>query len=139
MSKKDFNRNPAGNNQWILRSDEELQKIIDSKPKNWTKKELEASVVAYLEMRTKEKRNEKFVKKEIYRNLSKRFGRSEGSFEYRMQNISFIFDEWGEPWIKGLKPYSHIGENIKEILIALIKEHDPKTNKVRTYFSGIFF
>ncbi len=106
------------------------------KRKNWTKKELEASVEAYLEMRTKEKRNEKFVKKEIYRNLSKRFGRSEGSFEYRMQNISFIFDEWGEPWIKGLKPYSHIGENIKEILIAFIKEHDPNTNKVRTYFSS---
>lgn len=106
------------------------------KQKNWTKKELEASVTAYIEMRTKEKRNEKFVKKEIYRNLSKRFGRSEGSFERRMSNISFIFDEWGEPWIKGLKPLSHIGENVKEILIALIKKHDPNTNKVRTYFSS---
>ena len=106
------------------------------KRKNWTKKELEASVLAYIDMRTKEKRHEKFIKKEIYRDLSKRFGRSEGSFEYRMQNISFIFDEWGEPWIEGLKPYSHIGENIKEILIALIKEHDPNTNKVRTYFSS---
>ena len=106
------------------------------KQKNWTKKELEASVTAYIEMRTKEKRNEKFVKKDIYRNLSKRFGRSEGSFEYRMQNISYIYDEWGEPWIKGLKPYSHIGENIKETLIDLIKEHDPNKNKVRTYFSS---
>ena len=36
---KNFNRNPNGSNQWILRSDEELQKIIDSKPKNWTKKD----------------------------------------------------------------------------------------------------
>ena len=108
------------------------------KQKNWTKKELEASVTAYIEMRTKEKRNEKFVKKEIYRNLSKRFGRSEGAFERRMSNISFIFDEWGEPWIKGLKPLSHIGENIKEILIALIKKHDPNTNKVRTYFSSTY-
>ena len=106
------------------------------KRKNWTKKELEASVEAYIEMRSKEERNEKFIKKDVYRNLSKRFNRSEGSFEYRMQNISFIFDEWGESWIKGLKPYSHIGENIKEILVALIKEHDPNTNKVRTYFSS---
>ena len=39
MSKKDFNRNPKGNNQWELRTDEELQKIIDSKPRNWTKKD----------------------------------------------------------------------------------------------------
>ena len=35
----DFNRNPGGKNQHVLRSDAELQKIIDSKPKNWTKKE----------------------------------------------------------------------------------------------------
>ena len=39
MSKKEFNRNPQGNNQWVLRTDEELQKIIDSKPRNWTKKD----------------------------------------------------------------------------------------------------
>ena len=35
----DFNRNPEGTNQYVLRSDAELQKIIDSKPKNWTKKD----------------------------------------------------------------------------------------------------
>jgi hypothetical protein len=35
----DFNRNPKGSNQHILRSDAEIQKIIDSKPKNWTKKD----------------------------------------------------------------------------------------------------
>ena len=35
----DFNRNPEGTNQHILRSDEELQRIINSKPKNWTKKD----------------------------------------------------------------------------------------------------
>ena len=39
MSKKDFNRNPKGTNQWVLRTDEELQKLIDSKPRNWTKKD----------------------------------------------------------------------------------------------------
>ena len=39
--KKDinYNRNPEGSNQHVLRSDAELQKIIDSKPKNWTKKD----------------------------------------------------------------------------------------------------
>ena len=43
------------------------------KRKNWTKKQLEASVESYIEMRNKEKRNEKFIKKEVYRKLSKRF------------------------------------------------------------------
>jgi len=35
----DFNRNPGGTNQHVLRSDTELQKIINSKAKNWTKKD----------------------------------------------------------------------------------------------------
>ena len=39
MSRKDFNRNPKGANQWKLRADSELQAIINSKPRNWTKKD----------------------------------------------------------------------------------------------------
>ena len=39
MKKKGGNYNPKGINQHVLRSDDELQKIIDSKPKNWTKKD----------------------------------------------------------------------------------------------------
>ena len=33
-----FNRNPKGTNQWVLRSNEEIQKIIDKHP-TWTKKD----------------------------------------------------------------------------------------------------
>ena len=39
MKKKGGNFNPIGKNQHVRRADEELQKIIDSKPKNWTKKD----------------------------------------------------------------------------------------------------
>ena len=35
---KNFNRNPGGNNQWEVRSDDEVQRIIDQKP-TWTKKD----------------------------------------------------------------------------------------------------
>ena len=37
--KKDFNRNPKGANQWNLISNDEVQKIINSYPSNWTKKD----------------------------------------------------------------------------------------------------
>ena len=37
--KKKFNRNPKGFNQWKLRSDEEIQKIINKHPSFWTKKD----------------------------------------------------------------------------------------------------
>ena len=36
--KKNYNRNPRGTNQWILRSNEEIQEIIDKHP-TWTKKD----------------------------------------------------------------------------------------------------
>ena len=35
--KKNFNRNSNGYNQWTLRTDEEVQKIINKYPKFWTK------------------------------------------------------------------------------------------------------
>ena len=35
---KNFNRNPDGSNQWAMRTDEEIQKIINQYP-TWTKKD----------------------------------------------------------------------------------------------------
>ena len=37
--KKNYNRNPKGYNQWKLRTDKEIQKIINSYPDFWTKKD----------------------------------------------------------------------------------------------------
>ena len=38
MSLKNLNRNPKGHNQWSIRTNTEIQKIINSKPRYWTKK-----------------------------------------------------------------------------------------------------
>jgi len=38
MKNADFNRNPKGNNQWVLRSNDVIQKIINKYP-TWTKKD----------------------------------------------------------------------------------------------------
>ena len=38
MSSKSLNRNPKGHNQWNIRTNIEIQKIINSKPIYWTKK-----------------------------------------------------------------------------------------------------
>ena len=38
MENDDFNRNPKGNNQWVLRSNDVIQKIINKYP-TWTKKD----------------------------------------------------------------------------------------------------
>ena len=64
MNKKDFNRNPKGTNQWVLRTNEELQKIIDSKPRNWTKKdfrgETKLNKIKYLTRKETDRQGLKF-------------------------------------------------------------------------------
>ena len=37
--RKNFNENPSGFNQWTVRTDEAIQKIINTYPKHWTKKD----------------------------------------------------------------------------------------------------
>ena len=79
---------------------------------NWSDAELEASVRSYLEMKDKELKGIKFTKVDYYRDLSKKFGRSEKSFEYRMQNISFVFSQLGREWVTGLKPAKNVGSHV---------------------------
>ncbi|USD23313.1 hypothetical protein MJO52_09305 [Microbulbifer variabilis] len=78
---------------------------------NWTDEELKAAVEAYLDMHAKEANGISFVKRDIYADLSSRFGRTEKSYEYRMQNISYVFSIMGRDWISGLKPAKNVGSN----------------------------
>jgi len=91
---------------------------------SWTKKELEASVVAYVDMLKKESNNDKFTKTSVYENLSQEFGRSPKAYEYRMQNISYIYDLLDKPWLKGLNPLRNVGANVAEDLRDFIYRHD---------------
>lgn len=96
----------------------------------WSREELTASVVAYLEMGKLARRNEKFVKADVYRELAARFGRSPKSIEYRMQNISYVMSLIGRPWLPGLRPARNVGvknaAEIESILAELEnRESDP--------------
>ena len=91
---------------------------------DWSKEELNASVVAYIEMRNLEQRSEKFVKKRFYEDLSKRFGRSIKAYEYRMQNISYVYSVLGRQWIKGLRPAKNVGSNILPVIEELILKNE---------------
>ncbi len=75
----------------------------------WTEEELRATVTAYLEMYKKELEGTTFVKKHYYAELAARFQRSDKSFEYRMQNISYVCVLMGRAWVSGLKPAKNVG------------------------------
>ena len=91
----------------------------------WTEDELAACVDAYVEMLAKELRYEPFIKARINDQLrqSALSGRSRGSIEYRMQNISYVMQTLGLPWITGYKPAANIGGHAK-VIQRLIEHHD---------------
>ncbi len=73
-------------------------------------------------MRSDEANGVPFVKKHIYSELAERFGRSEKSFEYRMQNISYVYSLLGRKWVSGLKPAKNVGPINAAIIERLISE-----------------
>ena len=93
---------------------------------NCIREELEASVRSYLEMRQKDLDGENYIKKEYYQRLSTEFSRTEKSFEYRMQNISYVFSLMGRDWVKGLKPAKNVGSNVFREITEIISDLENK-------------
>ena len=73
-------------------------------------------------MQRKHRAGEPFVKKRYYEDLSKRFGRTAKSFEFRMQNISYVLSLMGREWLTGLKPARNVGANVAAIIEELVGE-----------------
>lgn len=94
----------------------------------WSKEELRAAVEAYVEMQRKERQNQSFTKKHYYEALAARFGRTQGAFEYRMQNISYVMTLLGREWLPGLKPARNVGANVAAEIEALIAQAEGKRN-----------
>lgn len=89
---------------------------------NWTEEELKAAVKAYVQMHSDEANGLPYIKKQIYSELADRFGRTEKSFEYRMQNISYVYSLMGRGWVPGLKPAKNVGANNAAVIERLISE-----------------
>ena len=75
----------------------------------WSDNELRSSVRAYIEIRNLQMDGETVNKTAVYRLLVEQYGRTTKSFEFRMQNISYVYSVMGRPWAVGLKPASHVG------------------------------
>lgn len=88
----------------------------------WNQDELRASVHAYIEMLGMERRNQPYVKKQYYRTLAEKFGRTEKAFEYRMQNISYVMTLVGRDQTRLLTP-----KGILTYLISIPQSAWPQT------------
>jgi 5-methylcytosine-specific restriction protein A len=81
---------------------------------DWSEVEIQAAVDAYLNMLSREQAGQKFVKTEENRILREGplAGRTKGSVEFRMQNISTVLVELGRDRIEGYKPAKNVGANV---------------------------
>lgn len=101
---------------------------------DWSDDELRASVVAYLDMQKKVRDGIPFVKTEIYNALSDRFARTPKSFEFRMQNISYVLSLMGREWISGLKPAKNVGAKVAERIERLLAAEEKQSLPLITAF-----
>ena len=78
--KKNYNRNPKGSNQWVLRSNQEIQIIIDKHP-TWNKKDF----------RGEGKQNRKKENALLTRKETERLGLKFGHYGKRKASIKEIY------------------------------------------------
>ncbi|MGI8581816.1 MAG: hypothetical protein ACR2KX_06465 [Chitinophagaceae bacterium] len=89
----------------------------------WTDDELKKSIQSYFKMLKYQKNNTPFVKAEINRELKLKIpNRSQGSIEYRWQNISSVLNDKKLPYVDGYLPAKNVGANVKERIWKIIKD-----------------
>lgn len=94
----------------------------------WEEDEIRDAVIAYKSMQNDIALGNKIVKKQIYKTLSEKWGRSEKSYEMRMSNISAVLALHGRSWIKGLKPLSNVGTNVMAVIEKCLNEAEGATD-----------
>src|SRR5688572_22776260 len=87
---------------------------------DWSDQELEFTAQKYLWMLNQEKEGKPYVKSHVNRDVQEAIGRSKGSVEFRMRNISAVLHDLGQPWVKGYFPAENVGDGVKaRIRLAL--------------------
>jgi 5-methylcytosine-specific restriction protein A len=88
---------------------------------NWSEEEIEAAVDAYHDLSERQAAGEHIVKKRVYDALALRYGRSASAYEFRFQNISYVLDTMGLPWLSGLLPASNIGPTATAVIREVVE------------------
>ena len=140
MSNKDYNRNPKGANQWKLRTDKELQDIINSKPRNWTKKDFRGEgKLNKKKLMTRHETDRKTLKfyqtgRTYIRNLKDHFNNSteESIKEFKKDEIDFETLKNRSSTIKWRNKMSESERKIYDKKIyAIIKKNEAKLEEKR--------
>ncbi len=96
----------------------------------WTTIECEAIVRDYFQMFTDELLAQPYSKAEHRRALQNLLNnRSDGSIEYKHQNISAVLLDFGYPYIKGYKPAFNYQKLLKDVVVGHLTQHTDSIEK----------
>ena len=106
---------------------------------DWSDGELDAAVTAYLDMLAKEQAGRLYTKADANTSLREGplKGRTKGSVEYRMQNISAVLEEIGQSWLPGYKPARNVGAGVKQRLLAVLRRHGVQSTSSHETPAGV--
>ena len=90
---------------------------------DWQPDELDAIVADYFDMLAADRAGTPYVKRRHRKALVSRLGRSDGSIEFKHQNISAVLDELGVQWILGYKPAKNFQNAIFDAIDRYLVEH----------------
>jgi hypothetical protein len=103
---------------------------------DWTRKEVSLIVEDYFKMLQLELGHDNYNKtSHRLKLISLLDNRSEGSIEFKHQNISAALIQMGLPFIKGYKPRFNYQKLLETEIAKFIKEHQIKIEKTFTRFS----
>jgi len=103
----------------------------------WSRLECEAVVVDYLSMPYAEYRGETYSKADHRRLLKQRLNdRSDGSIEYKYQNISAILLKVGRVYIPGYKPAWNYQGLLEEVIISSLGQAGKEIQAVEEALSA---
>lgn len=106
--------------------------------RDWTEFEVNEIVKDYFEMLSKEIQNIKFNKSIHRSNLKSKLNkRSDGSIEFKHQNISAVLVKFGRPFILGYKPRGNY-QNILELSVLNYLETYESSNQNFEYFANTY-
>lgn len=96
---------------------------------DWSDAEIQAAVDAYLTMLSREQSGQKVNKAHENRVLREGAlaGRTKGSVEFRMQNISTVLVAMGQERIKGYKPAKNVGANVERCIRKAVEAQSTLT------------
>jgi len=96
---------------------------------DWSEAEIQAAVDAYLSMLSREQNGQAINKAHENRVLREGAlaGRTKGSVEFRMQNISTVLVELGRNRIEGYKPAKNVGANVAKSIREALSAPGPVT------------